>query len=58
MIRVIAVAYFSHIEARAASRRYYRNLSTAIQTGSRHVETVVRDAMTQRIALWERLNVV
>lgn len=58
MFTTIAAAYFSRPEARAASRQYYRDLSTAIQAGSRRVETVVRDAMTQRVALWERLNVI
>jgi hypothetical protein len=58
MIKTIAAAYFSLPEARAASRQYYRDLSTAIQAGSRRAETVVRDAMTQRVTLWESLNVI
>lgn len=58
MFEPIAAAYFSLPDARAASRQYYRDLSTAIQDGSRRVETVVRDAMNQSVTLWERLNVI
>ncbi len=58
MFKTIAAAYFSLPEARAASRQYYRDLSTAIQAGSRRVETVVMDAMVQSISLWESLNVI
>jgi len=58
MFEPIAAAYFSLPEARVASRQYYRDLSTAIQDGSRRVETVVRDAMNQSVTLWERLNVI
>lgn len=58
MFEPLAATYFSLPEARAASRQYYRNLSTAIQDGSRRVETVVRDAMNQSDTLWERLNVI
>jgi GntR family negative regulator for fad regulon and positive regulator of fabA len=57
MFETLATAYFSLPEARAASRRYYRDLSMAIQTGSRRVESVVMAAMVQGIALWQRLNV-
>ncbi len=53
MFHALAAAFFSLSEARAASRRYYGDLSTAIQTGGRRVETVVMTAMDQSIALWK-----
>jgi hypothetical protein len=56
MHKTIAVAYFLHTGARAASRQHDRNLSTAILTASRRVDTAVRDALTQRMTPWQRLN--
>ena len=58
MFKTLAAAYFSISAARAASRQYYRDLSTAVQAGSRRVETVVMEAMVQSISLWERLSVI
>lgn len=52
----LATAYFAIPEARAASRQYYHDLSTAIQAGGRQVERVVKEAMDQSIALWEDLD--
>jgi GntR family transcriptional regulator, negative regulator for fad regulon and positive regulator of fabA len=56
MFDALATAYFAIPEARAASRRYYRALSAAIQAGGHRVETVVMDAMNQSVALWESLD--
>ena len=56
MFEILATAYFSLPEARAASRQYYRDLSTAIQAGGDRVETVVKAAMNHSVALWQRLN--
>ncbi len=56
MFEALATAYFALPEARAASRHYYRDLSTAIIAGGRRVETVVMDAMDQSVALWESLK--
>ena len=58
MFKTLAAAYFSIPAARAASRQYYRDLSTAVQAGSRRVETVVMDAMVQSISLWESKRVI
>ncbi|MDX2451865.1 fatty acid metabolism transcriptional regulator FadR [Desulfosarcina sp.] len=58
MFKTLAAAYFSIPAARAASRQYYRDLSTAVQAGSRRVETVVMDAMMQSISLWESIRVI
>ena len=58
MFEALATAYFSLPEARAASRQYYRDLSTAVQAGRRRVEAVVMDAMVKSIALWESLKVI
>lgn len=56
MFEDLATVYFSLPEARVASRRYYRDLSTAIQAGGSRVGTVVMDAMDQRVALWKSLK--
>lgn len=56
MFDALATAYFTLPRARAASRHYYHDLSTAIQAGDRRVETIVMDAMDQSVALWEDLK--
>ena len=58
MFKTLAAAYFSIPAARAASRQYYRDLSTAVQADSRQVETVVMVAMVQSISLWESISVI
>lgn len=56
MFESLATAYFSFTDARAASRRYYRDLSSAIQTGDSRVKQVVAEAMDRSVALWKRLE--
>ena len=55
MFETLAAAYFAIPQARTASRNYYRSLAAAIQSGERHVETVVRDAMVESVAIWKNL---
>ncbi|BBO70513.1 fatty acid metabolism regulator protein [Desulfosarcina alkanivorans] len=56
MFDSLATAYYAIPEARAASRNYYRNLSSAIPAGGRRVEAVVMAAMNQSVALWKTLD--
>jgi len=55
MFATLAAAYFAIPTARNASRNYYRALAAAIQTKGDQVETVVRDAMEESVAIWEKI---
>jgi len=55
MFTTLAEAYFRLPLARNASRDYYHALAAAIQTNEHRVETVVRGAMEESVAIWEKI---
>lgn len=57
LFATLAAAYFAIPLARNASRKYYRDLVNAIQAEEHQVEKVVRDAMEESVAIWEKVAV-
>jgi len=56
MFATLAAAYFSRVQARAASHSYYRELAAAIPVGGKRVEAVVVAAMEESVTLWKRIG--
>ena len=57
IFKAMAMQYFTGKTARLASRNYYRELSDTIKSGGREqVEGVVKNAMTQSIAIWKEVK--
>ncbi len=56
LYKTLGVAYFSMESGRNASRKYYKQLATALLKGPAAVEIAVRDAMQESIDIWNSLN--
>lgn len=52
----MAIRYFSEKTARRASRKFYENLSQAIENKANTVEDIVKKAMEQSIAIWQEVR--
>ncbi len=56
LFKTTAMLYFRDEKARSASSDYYRNLFQTIGQNSANVESVVRRAMQQSIAIWQTMK--
>jgi GntR family negative regulator for fad regulon and positive regulator of fabA len=52
----MAIRYFSEKTARRASRKFYKDLSQAIENNANAVEDIVKKAMEQSIAIWRKVS--
>ena len=53
----MAMQYFSNKAARLASRNYYRQLGSKIKSnGHKGVERIVKNAMEESVAIWEKIR--
>jgi GntR family negative regulator for fad regulon and positive regulator of fabA len=52
----MAIRYFSEKTARSASRKFYEDLSQAIENNAGTVEDIVKKAMEQSIAIWRQVR--
>ena len=53
----LALRYFNQDKARQASRKYYRELTRAIQERDVTVETIVHEAMAESISIWKEVKI-